>query len=654
MLKFPCSACGKSLNAGPQFFGKMVKCPHCGQAFKIAVLAKPESADVPSQPSIPASPCVADQTTATVRRSLRMPSAWAAIGMVASTAIVMIGAGYALTNPVADRTQASPEPVAVAPAPVLVQAAQGVSSDQLEPPTTVEAAVDSTAAGGVVVRAADVIEEPYSEVTESPTEDRLATAMQSVVLLQTDKQSLGSGFVVHDQSLVATNLHVVEGAVGVTATFPDGSRIRVNGFMAASPGHDIAILHLAKPAAVPPLQLADRLVRVGQDVFAIGSPKGLSFSVSKGVVSQNRQWTDLRRFLGKGLASFGYDADSKWIQTDAAITGGNSGGPLVLPSGEVLGLNTLSSSAEAGQNLNFAIDVSHLRSLLEAMSARHQSLADLPATRKVEEDRPARQEQAVGPTLAYWDSMAYVLGTFAAEYQQERINQGLFVVAKSTIDRPAGQKVGLDDPLFGKTKADRQRRISRWAAETGTPYNEALQMTFVELQDRVSEKQIRKTIQSHTAVYERRLDPGVLQAEKARQRQETGRRQANADNEAMKKRYEMSFSAAMKLDAIPTAGVEPVLVAFAADLATAYRREANACSRTQSLAAMADQGGSWADFTNALREMDRISAERVEMVEVAGIGLGKKLELGYGAAFGPILRFTPEQARLFNGRDVTK
>jgi S1-C subfamily serine protease len=645
MLKFPCSACGKSLNAGPQFFGKMVKCPHCGQAFKIAVLAKPESADVPSQPSIPASP---------LRRSSKMPSAWAVISIIASAAIVMVGSFYALNSRHAETQEAFPEPVAAAPAPVLVQAVQDVPSVQVEPSAAVEAAEDFAAADGALVRTAAATEEPDSEVAESPAEDRLATAMQSVVLLQTDKHSLGSGFIVHDQSLVATNLHVVEGAVGVTATFPDGSRIRVNGFMAASPGHDLAILHLAKPAAVPPLKLAERPVRVGQDVFAIGSPKGLSFSVSKGVVSQNRQWNDLSRFLGKGLASFGYDADSRWIQTDAAITGGNSGGPLVLPSGEVLGLNTLSSPAEAGQNLNFAIDVSHLHSLLEAMSARHQSLAELPATRKIEEDRPARQEQAVGPTLAYWDSMAYVLGTFAAEYQQERINQGLFVVAKSTIDRPAGQKVGLDDPLFGKTKADRQRRISRWAAETGTPYNEALQMTFVELQDRVSEKQIRKTIQSHTAVYERRLDPGVLQAEKARQRQETGRRQANADNEAMKKRYEMSFSAAMKLDAIPTAGVEPVLVAFAADLATAYRREANACSRTQSLAAMADKGGSWADFTNALREMDRISAERVEMVEVAGIGLGKKLELGYGAAFGPILRFTPEQARLFNGRDVTK
>jgi S1-C subfamily serine protease len=565
-----------------------------------------------------------------------MPFAWAVIGIVASAAIVMVGAFYALNSRDAETQEAFPEPVAVAPAPALLQTAQDAPSVQVEPSATVEAVADFPDADGTLVRTAGAIEKPDSEVRNAPAEDWLATAMQSVVLLQTDKQSLGSGFIVHDQSLVATNLHVVEGAVGVTATFPDGSRIRVNGFMAASPGHDLAILHLSKPAVVPPLTLAEHPVRVGQDVFAIGSPRGLSFSVSKGVVSQNRQWTDLRRCLGKGLAGFGYDADSRWIQTDAAITGGNSGGPLVLPSGEVLGLNTLSSQAEAGQNLNFAIDASHLRSLLEAMSARHQSLADMPATRKIEEDRPAQQEQAVGPTVAYWDAMSGVLGTFAAEYQQMRIKQGFFEVAKEERERPAGQKVGLDDPMFGKNKADRDRRIRRWAAETGTPHSEAFQMTFWELKNRVDEKQ------------RERSNP-FLSTKDAKRRHE-----ARAAQEAMNKRNEMAFGAAMKLDAIPTAGVEPALVAFAVDLATAFRQEANACSRTQSVAAMVDKGVPMADFLTAFREMDQATAERVEMVDVAGVGLGKKLELRYGVKFGPIFRYTPEQARLFRGREVVK
>jgi phenylalanyl-tRNA synthetase beta subunit len=122
----------------------------------------------------------------------------------------------------------------------------------------------------------------------------------------------------------------------------------------------------------------------------------------------------------------------------------------------------------------------------------------------------------------------------------------------------------------------------------------------------------------------------------------------------MNKRNEMAFGAAMKLDAIPTAGVEQALVAFAVDLATAFRQEANACSRTQSVAAMVDKGVPMADFLTAFREMDQATAERVEMVDVAGVGLGKKLELRYGVKFGPIFRYTPEQARLFRGREVVK
>jgi len=205
----------------------------------------------------------------------------------------------------------------------------------------------------------------------------IADVLQSVCVVHTET-GIGTGFVVKERHLIATNFHVVDGAKKVCVEFPNGGTIDVGGFLIASPGYDLAVLQLVSDAPAPPLNLRANKSEIGVDVFAVGNPKGLAGSVSKGIISARRRWEDMRPLLRDHLHDFGYELDGSWVQTDAAINGGNSGGPLCLADGTVVAINTLSVPAEVGQNLNFAIDATHLVHFLDRLPVRSLPLASLP------------------------------------------------------------------------------------------------------------------------------------------------------------------------------------------------------------------------------------------------------------------------------------
>ena len=164
--------------------------------------------------------------------------------------------------------------------------------------------------------------------------DLVAAAMPSVVHLQAWRNGErfpagGSGFAVRDDGTLLTNHHVVQNAHAVEAKLADGreAEARVVGLDAHT---DLAVLKL-KDAAPPALPLADAHdLRVGELVLAIGSPFGLSGSVTMGIVSA----------LGRSLRSGSGRLIENVIQTDAALNPGNSGGPLVDLRGRAVGVNT--------------------------------------------------------------------------------------------------------------------------------------------------------------------------------------------------------------------------------------------------------------------------------------------------------------------------
>ncbi len=150
--------------------------------------------------------------------------------------------------------------------------------------------------------------------------------------------SLGSGFVIDaEEGLIVTNNHVIEGADEIIANFHDGSKLKVDKVLGIDKKMDLALLKVTpgkkKLAAVKFGNSAD--MKLGDWVMAIGNPFGLGGSVSVGIVSSKE------RDIGSGP----YD---DFIQTDAAINKGNSGGPLFNMSGDVIGVNTAIISPSGG------------------------------------------------------------------------------------------------------------------------------------------------------------------------------------------------------------------------------------------------------------------------------------------------------------------
>ena len=164
------------------------------------------------------------------------------------------------------------------------------------------------------------------------------------------QQGQGSGFITRSDGVVLTNAHVVEGASDVEVTLPDGRRF--NGkVLGNDPVTDVAVVKLvAKGLPVAPLGDSAR-VRPGETAIAIGNPLGLDNTVTAGIISAIQR----TNALGEGQRV-------PYLQTDAAVNPGNSGGPLINDRGQVIGINTAIRKAP-GAGLSFAIPINLARTI---------------------------------------------------------------------------------------------------------------------------------------------------------------------------------------------------------------------------------------------------------------------------------------------------
>ncbi|SNY48118.1 S1C family serine protease [Paractinoplanes atraurantiacus] len=187
-----------------------------------------------------------------------------------------------------------------------------------------------------------------------------ARALPGVVSVQVGNGS-GSGFAFDDQGHIVTNNHVVAAGGPITVVNADGRRLPAT-LIGTDPGNDIAVLQVDRSAGLPALPLAaPRTVRVGEPVLAVGSPLGLSGTVTAGIISAVDRPVRL-----------GDESGRTAIQTDASINPGNSGGPLVNARGEVIGVNTAIATLEGGGNIGigFAVPIDRARQVASTLINR--------------------------------------------------------------------------------------------------------------------------------------------------------------------------------------------------------------------------------------------------------------------------------------------
>src|SRR5829696_4884076 len=172
---------------------------------------------------------------------------------------------------------------------------------------------------------------------------------------ETPHQGSGSGFVIDRQGFILTNFHVIEDADRITVTLADGRALKAE-VVGTDPAIDVALIKVSAsaPLEAAPLGDSDEL-RVGEWVCAIGNPLGYVHSVTVGVVS----------FIGRKLFDASLD---DYIQTDAAINFGNSGGPLINARGQVIGINSALSSRAS--NIGFAVPINQAVAILPQLKSR--------------------------------------------------------------------------------------------------------------------------------------------------------------------------------------------------------------------------------------------------------------------------------------------
>jgi serine protease Do len=169
------------------------------------------------------------------------------------------------------------------------------------------------------------------------------------------RRGAGTGFLIDPDGLILTNHHVIEGADRIMVRLTDGRNLRATR-IGSDPDTDIALIKVESGASLPYAALGNSDgLRVGEWVIAIGNPLAYEHTVTVGVVS----------FIGRKLFDTSLD---RYIQTDAAINFGNSGGPLINARGEVIGINAAISSRAS--NIGFAVPINQARAILPQLRDR--------------------------------------------------------------------------------------------------------------------------------------------------------------------------------------------------------------------------------------------------------------------------------------------
>jgi S1-C subfamily serine protease len=223
-----------------------------------------------------------------------------------------------------------------------------------------------------------------NELTTAGIAQRAIPATVTIVTLGDlgDTLGLGSGFLVRSDGVVITNWHVVQGAYRAIIILSNGNRVQDVKYLASNRTADLVLLKIPV-TNLPILPLDDSVPLIGSRVVVVGSPLGLSQTVSEGIVSASR--------VVGGL---------QYVQLTAAISPGSSGGPILDASGHVFAVAT--ATITSGQALNFGVPVRYARSLLRG-TPQPRPLAATTARSSPQPRLNADDNDATSPFISIYE-----------------------------------------------------------------------------------------------------------------------------------------------------------------------------------------------------------------------------------------------------------
>lgn len=272
-----------------------------------------------------------DQTPAQDTAILRKLRIW-----IAALAVACLVAGMSIGAMLSGRPTVAQNQVQIARAPEALSASFAEIARRVEP-----AVVNIE----TLTAAPDVAEKDEGDKEEPEANNPLLDMFRKQV--RRPSRGVGSGFIVDSKGYILTNEHVVEGATRITVGLQSGEKFRGR-VIGIDEETDVAVIKIDTAHELPTVTLGDsNAAQVGDWVLAIGSPFGLDQTVTAGIISKKERETPY-------FSSF-----QRFLQTDAAINRGNSGGPLVNMRGEVIGINSQIATSTGDYNgIGFALPAS--------------------------------------------------------------------------------------------------------------------------------------------------------------------------------------------------------------------------------------------------------------------------------------------------------
>ena len=263
--------------------------------------------------------------------------------------------------------------------------------------------------------------------------------------------ALGSGFIIDEKGIVVTNNHVIEGAEDIVVQVNGGKKFNAK-VMGADPLSDIAILKIDSNKKFLPIKFGDSdKARIGDWVIAIGNPFGLGGTVTSGIISARNRSIGLSRY-------------EDYIQTDASINSGNSGGPLFDMSGDVIGINTAILGRSGNVGIGFSIPSNSAKIVIDQLikfgetkrgwlGVRIQDVTkEIAEVEKLDEPRGALVA-SVAPNSPS-EKAGVKSGDIILEFNGERINQMKelpIIVARTEVGKKVKVKIWRNKKEITKT-----------------------------------------------------------------------------------------------------------------------------------------------------------------------------------------------------------